>query len=932
MSIFKGIMMNLIKKIIGISLLASVTIAFAATDLNTLEQSLKSDINGLIKTTETKLQEISLEAIDSFYIPPTNVLNKEISNLPDFLNSKYIDLAGGKYSIGGVSGTKPGIYNNTLRVFNERSERLITESINSFNNLPSIREISKDVDNQEVVSQAREDFLSMLLAIKNNIYLNIVDAKDYILQDIRSYINNLIADYTAEKAKQLGAPVVYSEPMVQKGFWDNVKTLTTGWWKEFKKEAFTSHIDPETGKCLTAKNPLAKKGEESQFNVTPFSSKETKTTVCRSFLDQLAVTGENITTNITTKLKEGVVEVAGATAEAIGQGVKEVPGKISEAINKPRETEEKPQSSTSADELLLKAAQSTFDKKSIDDIFTKNPNINTQDKNGNTPLILAFDNDNYELAAYLLEQDDINTTIQNKQSETALFALTKSYARQEAKVRHDLSKKANLDEQIDPIVMMLQDSVNIPNNQGKTPLMQAAQNDNSYLVTLLIDNGANATIKDKNGKTAYNYAEGKPLTISALNQSGDVQLPDSNAKDNDGNTALIRAFNNDDYGSAKYLLNQPNIDIIDQNKQGETALFALVKSYAREEAKVRHDLSKKSNLDEQMEQFVIKLKGSIDIPDKQGKTPLMLAAQNDNSYLVILLIENGADINLKDKNGKTAFSYAEGKPFTLDALNQGKFAEQDITKLNINLLAEVMKRDPDINTIKELVDQGADVDLKDAKGNPLILLPLILQPRKENIALELLKLGANPNIGNSSSQFTALMEQARKEYFQQGYSDITLDKALIDKGAHVNAFDNAHKSALLYAAQAYNLPSMKLLLESGADPDAKNTENENALNLVAKWYLNQKETFSKQSRTSVFDKLVSDIVDLLIRYKINVNNQAKDSTTPLMVFAAVGDGKIVEKLLQAGAQLDTKDSRGETALDYAKPGSTAEGILKAYYL
>jgi ankyrin repeat protein len=48
----------------------------------------------------------------------------------------------------------------------------------------------------------------------------------------------------------------------------------------------------------------------------------------------------------------------------------------------------------------------------------------------------------------------------------------------------------------------------------------------------------------------------------------------------------------------------------------------------------------------------------IDLPDKSGLTPLIVAANNGRAEIVTLLARNGADPNRKDLAGNTGMIYA----------------------------------------------------------------------------------------------------------------------------------------------------------------------------------------------------------------------------------------------------------------------------------
>lgn len=59
------------------------------------------------------------------------------------------------------------------------------------------------------------------------------------------------------------------------------------------------------------------------------------------------------------------------------------------------------------------------------------------------------------------------------------------------------------------------EQINTKNEDGKTPLIFAILIGNSEVVKALMNNGADASIKDKFGKTAYDYAKDKQITLSS---------------------------------------------------------------------------------------------------------------------------------------------------------------------------------------------------------------------------------------------------------------------------------------------------------------------------------------------------------------------------------------------------------------------------------
>jgi cytohesin len=136
------------------------------------------------------------------------------------------------------------------------------------------------------------------------------------------------------------------------------------------------------------------------------------------------------------------------------------------------------------------------------------------------------------------------------------------------------------------------------------------------MVTFLIDNKADVNLQAKNGKTALMVSAGasEELFNLLLSKGADLEI-----KASDGRTALTDAC----------------MGVLRENVSLKVVQTLIDKGADVNEAPISGRA--------------------------EGYTCLMMAARNKQSELAELLIRNGADINLKAKDGKTALSLAKKK-------------------------------------------------------------------------------------------------------------------------------------------------------------------------------------------------------------------------------------------------------------------------------
>lgn len=294
---------------------------------------------------------------------------------------------------------------------------------------------------------------------------------------------------------------------------------------------------------------------------------------------------------------------------------------------------------------------------------------------------------------------------------------------------------------------------------GFTPLMFAAKNGNKEIVEFLINNGCDPTriFSNKNGKrnlvcfacesnspetlsylleknldAEFVSFDGPPLIIAA--KYGNAELIPillnhgviPNSYDMNGTSAIMWAAKNGLITALPPLL-QANANINKQNKFGETALSLALDS--NQFACIVYLLSKGAST-----------KGL-------KKSPIIVAAENNNTMLLQQFVKVGVDINSQDKNGISCM--------------------------------HVIVDQRNINSVRTLFETGASLDLQDNRGlSPLFYA--VLNRDIEMISL-LLELGANVNLIDKSGQ-TVLMRSVLN-----GNYDMV--KILLEKGANPNIYD-----------------------------------------------------------------------------------------------------------------------------------------------
>ena len=214
--------------------------------------------------------------------------------------------------------------------------------------------------------------------------------------------------------------------------------------------------------------------------------------------------------------------------------------------------------------------------------------------------------------------------------------------------------------------------------------------------------------------------------------------------------------------------------------------------------------------------------------------------------------------------------------------------------------------------VRYLIGQGADKESRTSAGET----PLLISAKTGNMVMFdlLLSLGAQ-RFATDAKGNTALLV-ALEGLASDPVAAVEVSRALITRGADVNAA-NRWKETPLHRAAKYNLEAVaRLLVEKGADVNAHNRHGETPL------FLSLKPAYGTQNSPTK-----SETFEFLVTFKQDFHIQ-NDKGRTLLHRTCSPD--YVRTLLAKGVPLDLQDSEGDTPPFFALSHCPAETV--ALYL
>ncbi len=212
------------------------------------------------------------------------------------------------------------------------------------------------------------------------------------------------------------------------------------------------------------------------------------------------------------------------------------------------------------------------------------------------------------------------------------------------------------------------------------------------LLDKLIEDGINIEAKNKMGQTALfkllrfpRVKVGKRLIEKGANVM---------ALDKEKNTLLHFVFDD----KLATIIIDKGVDVNSKNKLGDTPLHTLV----------RQDLTFSRESKVKTFEVFIKKGADVNSQNNKGQTPLMFAIKRYNRFYIKKLIEAGADVKLKDKQGNTILHYAAQSARNEDDIKYILKIGSDIDINTQNKIGQTMLDKTYRQDVKNyLIDKGA---------------------------------------------------------------------------------------------------------------------------------------------------------------------------------------------------------------------------------
>ena len=283
-----------------------------------------------------------------------------------------------------------------------------------------------------------------------------------------------------------------------------------------------------------------------------------------------------------------------------------------------------------------------------------------------------------------------------------------------------------------------------------------------------------------------------------------------------------------------------------------------------------------------------------DSKDSAGQTSHLCPAMWEDPAVCQVFIGAGADIETKNDKGRSPLHLAI--------------------------------RSGELTIVKMLVEAGADVRATDADRETCLILAAY--DGHTDIVRYLVSLPEVDLNQQGSNNFTALQVAVKRKH-----ADMV--QVLIDAGADIDTKDDVGCSPLHLASRSGELTTVKMLVKAGADVRATDDRRYTCLIFAAylgltdtvrylvslpEVDLNHQQINNHTALNAAVYKKHADVVQVLIDAGADIETKSDQGLSPLHLASRSGELTTVKMLVEAGADVRARNTKGDTCL-----------LLAAYY-
>lgn len=521
----------------------------------------------------------------------------------------------------------------------------------------------------------------------------------------------------------------------------------------------------------------------------------------------------------------------------------------------------------------------TRDEKAVQRCINQKIPLSVKDKNGKTPLHLAFESPenvaSIRIAAALILAGADSVGGDFEYFETAV-------------TNHNMMQRFD---------------------DGQTALHLATIQGHTGIAAYIISNNGTISLsdilsaQDMNGTTPlheavrYGHAD---ITRLLLAKGASV-----NAMDSIGKTPILLIIPTEAEKEIYTTLLEYNADVKQKDMFGDTVLHVATMN--------RADVSVLESL--------INNGAAINDRNKKGVTPLSLAIENKVAPHILFYAQHGADLYAEDMNGNTPLSkvFDDNSTELLKTLITEETVTTKDSAGNTPLHLAVMYNAP-VSSVDYLISIGADVNARNKNGDSVLYIAAA--KNKKEIGQILLDNNADifaTNTQNESPLKIALMNKKVQDWL---ITSKTLNKT-----------DGSGNTPLHYAAEWNLFEASKMLVERGANVKATNangesavfsavkSDNANIIQLLAKNHavLDSTESLGRDnsSNTPIHAAVrwnALNSIQTLKKFGVDINAQNMSGKTALSYSCRAGKTELASLLLKNGADIDATDLNGRTIL------------------